>query len=125
SLDGEPIADGVLGTWTFERAGSGVRVVPPVGLGLAPELESLTVVAFGRTPVAIQAWLTASAEVRVLARTSTGLVELTEWEVEDAGPIRWFWGAGFPTAPGSVLIVQARSPDGADEASVAFVAGAE
>lgn len=126
-LDGEVLADGVLGTWTFEEAGSGVRVVPPIGLGRPPSLERVRVLTLGRTPLALQAWLTASAEVRVLERTSAGRVPRSDWRVADAGPVSWSWSDIRPRSPrpGAVLMIEARSPDGRASAAVAWIPGAE
>ncbi|MGF1664823.1 MAG: SpoIID/LytB domain-containing protein [Acidimicrobiia bacterium] len=127
TVDGEVVADGVLGTWRFEQAGSGVRVIPPVGLGRPPTLERVRVLAFDRVPVALQAWLTASAEVRVLQRSGTGLTPVTDWEVRDAGPITWSWSEVRPltATTGAALVIEARSPDGQATAPVAWIPGAE
>lgn len=127
SVDGEVVADGVLGTWTFEQAGSGVRAVPPVGLGRAPTVERVEVLAVGRIPLALRAWLTSSAEVRVSEVGPSGIVPLTDWHVHDAGPLLWPWSEVRPRGSGlaTSLLVEARSPDGEGSGRVAWIPGAE
>jgi hypothetical protein len=102
-------------------------VIPPVGLGRAPTLERVQILAFDRVPIALQAWLTASAEVRVLERTAGGLTPLTDWVVRDAGPVTWAWSEVRPrtSRPGAVLVIEARSPDGQASVPVAWIPGAE
>jgi stage II sporulation protein D len=126
-IDGEVVADGVLGTWRFEQAGSGVRVVPPVGLGTVPSVERVRVLAVNRVPVALVGWLTASAEVRVLERTESGLVPLTDWVVVDAGPLTWRWSELGSTERGlgAELVIESRSPDGESSARVSWIPGAQ
>lgn len=127
TLDGEVIAGNVLGTWGFEQAGDGVRVTPPVGLGRPPEISDVELLGYARAPVALQVWLSAAAEVRVVERARGRLVPRTPWEVADAGPVRWFWTDVAPIVSpfGGVLVIEARSPDGEASASLAFVPGAE
>lgn len=126
-IDGEIVADGVLGTWRFEHAGSGIRVFPPIGLGVAPSFDSVQIRGIGRTPVALEVWLTAAAEVRVSEKSGTGLVPRTDWTVYDAGPVRWPWGDVMPlrSEVGGVLVIEARSPEGTASIEVAHVPGAE
>lgn len=39
TIDGVPVGEPTLGSWRFQSEGGFVRVVPPVGLGLPPEVE--------------------------------------------------------------------------------------
>jgi stage II sporulation protein D len=127
TLDGEVIAVGVLGTWGFERAGDGVRVTPPVGLGLPPGISDIGLLGPAYAPVALEAWSTTAAEVRVVERNGDRLIPRSGWQLVDAGPVRWTWTdvAPITSAVGGVLVVEARSPLGMAEASLAFVPGAE
>ncbi len=126
-VDGTVVSAGALGTWRFEHAGDGVRIIPPVGLGIPPAVEVIRIVDVGRIPLVLEAWITAAAEVRVVERSGSRTLVRSDWEVHDAGPVRWPWTAVRPlrTSIGGVLVVEARSADGEAMASIAYVPGAE
>lgn len=126
SLDGEVVGEGVLGTWRFEATDGMVRVFPPVGLGLPPGVSEVEVEAGGRQPVALTALLATSAEVRVLTRVGEEWRPVTDWEVRDAGRVRWSWAELDLGTTGPVSVrVEARSPEGEAAGSTAWVPGAE
>jgi hypothetical protein len=65
--------------------------------------------------------------VRVVERNGDRRIPRSDWQLVDAGPVRWKWTdvAPITSAVGRVIIVEARSPLGTAEASLAFVPGAE
>jgi len=109
--------------------GDGVRASRPRSgrLGLPPEISDLDLLGPAYAPIALEAWTATAAEVRVVERSGSGTVPRTDWEVVDAGPVRWIWTDVAPIVSpvGGVLVVEARSPLGTAQASLAFVPGAE
>lgn len=126
-VDGEPVAEEVLGTWRFEADGDRVRVLPPAGVGEPPRLVGWRPAA-GGAPEVVAVTLTAPAEVRARAYSDRILLFDSGWQLRDAGVIAWDWAAiGGGAAPNRRLLVvaEARSPQGEDVSSLLLVPGLE
>ena len=84
TIDGVPVGEPTLGSWRFESEGGFVRVIPPVGLGLPPQVEEMRIGAgsFGDN---LLFTLTAPAEVIVSVVRSRLQVGRLELGVIDAG----------------------------------------
>jgi SpoIID/LytB domain protein len=120
-VDGDVVAASVLGSWTFESISGSVRVSPPVGLGLPPEIEVAELVGRRGRPQAVRVWISASAEIRITELVGDVRIVRRDWEVHDAGPVRWSWELVKPrNASGGVLEIETRSPAGSDSARVAY-----
>jgi hypothetical protein len=83
-IDGVPLGEPTLGSWRFQSEGGFMRVVPPVGLGLPPEVEELRV-APGSFGDDLLFTLTAPAEVRVSVVRSGLVIGRLELGAIDAG----------------------------------------
>lgn len=108
SVDGTVVADDALGTWRFEASGSELRVFPPVGLGLRPEIERLSVLG----PLLVIK-LTAAGELHVSAGSGSTWRVIRDWELVEAGTVRIL----LPPDPGLVTVMIA-SPDGFDRKQI-------
>ena len=120
-VDGEVVAEGALGSWGFTVDEGRVRVDPPVGLGLPPEVDgAVPVWGPGGTVDGIAFTLTAPSEVRVVLETAGVVVSGSPWEVVDAGRRRIPLTAVTPDGvlPGTArLRVEARNLQGSDSDS--------
>jgi hypothetical protein len=88
TIDGVPVGEPTLGSWRFQSEGGFVRVIPPVGLGLPPEVEELQVVPGGFGDDLLFT-LTAPAEVRVSVVRSGLIIGRLELGAIDAGSYRF------------------------------------
>ncbi len=117
--DGQPVAEGALGTWTFSSSGSRVAATPPEGIGLPPTLTTLEpATAIAGRAVTFTGVLSAPAEVRIVVFRGAEVVGRTAWRVWDAGEVVAVWdgtGRSGIAAPGPYrVMMEARSTDGMD-----------
>ena len=119
-VDGEVLAEQVLGSWAFIAEGGSMLIQPPVGLGLPPELFDVEVIVDGSgRPEVVSGRLRSAAEVRTTMTVGDRTIVVSDWELRDAGSIAAILPHVRTTAPIRV-VVQSRSPNGAD--SVTMVA---
>lgn len=104
TVDGDVLAEGAVGGWRFEAAGSRLRVIPPIGLGLPPEISE--VVVLGRWLIAD---LATAGEVHVSSGVGDNRVVTRDWVLVEAGQL---W-ALLPAEP-EIVTVMIRSPEGFD-----------
>ncbi len=108
SVDGTTIATDALGGWRMEASGERIRVWPPVGLGIPPEIESVVVT--GRV---VMVDLNAAGRLFVGARIGREWTTLRTWDLVEAGRV-------VSIASGEVdrVTVMVRSGDGFDRRTV-------
>lgn len=125
--DGDPIGDDLLGSWLLAIEGDRLSISPPVGLGLAPELEGWRV-GFdvqGR-PTTARIVVPTAAEIRLIVEVGGVVVRDDGWVLVDAsiqtfdwrdlvGPLR------FDTPV--ELTLRARNPQGMDAAAIRLLPG--
>ena len=117
--DGEPVAEDVLGSWSFSTAGDRIAAAPPEGIGLPPTLANLepTSAPTGRA-ITFTGTLSAAAEVRVIVFRGAEVVGITEWRVRDAGDVIAVWDGSLRdriASPGAYrVMMEARSGEGMD-----------
>jgi len=123
-VDGRTVAETTLGSWALSWDTRAILVSPPVGLGLAPDIEVLRVFELGGTISLITGRLVSAAELRVTVEVSGRVVEQSDWTLTGAG---FFVNAPrverSTRAPVRVT-VESRSPQGTDSRTVAFVSSA-
>lgn len=85
-IDGEQVVADALGSWSFGVEGGRVRVSPPTGLGLPPEvIGAVPTWGQGGVVTGVGFTVTAPAEIRVVLETSGVVVSGSAWSVVDAG----------------------------------------
>ena len=115
TIDGVPLSEPTLGSWRFQSEGDFVRVLPPIGLGLPPEVEQPGISPSGDR---LLFTITAPAEV-TLSITRMG-VEFGRLELGaiDAGSYQYLLNeivdAPFNSRQTFRVIIEAVSPDGSD-----------
>lgn len=115
-IDGEPVVGEALGSWNFAVEDGRIRVSPPTGLGLPPEVEGAAPTwGAGAVVTGVGFTVTAPAEVRVVLETAGVVVSGSSWRVFDAGrhvvPLTDVTPEGV--LPGTArLRVEARNPEG-------------
>lgn len=123
-VDGTVVVDAALGSWSFSPDGPAVLVEPPIGLGLPPEIEDLRVISRNGNVEVVSARLVSPAEVRLTVEAGGLTVERTEWALTEAGVFVLSPDIP-PTAGGPLrLIVESRSPEGADIETLTVVRAA-
>jgi stage II sporulation protein D len=122
TIDGTKIEQPLLGSWQFSRQGSRLRVIPPVGLGLAPQIDQTRIdyLPGGET---LRFSVTAPAEVTVSTisggfsphRTSLGVVDAGDFEI----PLRELLAGRRDR--GAVIVIAAVSPAGSARRTLVIV----
>ena len=124
-IDGQTIADSVLGSWSFESDGASMRINPPAGLGLPPELLDIDVLVDGAgRPEIIAGRLRAAAEVRTIVTVGSRVAVVSDWEIREAGSLATLLQPMRSDVPIRITI-ESRSPDGADSVTVVVLARAD
>jgi SpoIID/LytB domain protein len=127
---GNVVSEAALGTWRFVAEGSDVRVIPPEGLGLAPDLSRPVVERNrGGDPASIGFTLRAPAEVRITVFQGSILAGRRDLGVTDAGTYRFRWSELVSTGPAGPaayrVLIEATSPDGEDRLHLTLLNRAE
>lgn len=124
-IDGQTIAAAVLGSWNFEADGTAMRIDPPAGLGLAPELLDVEVLLDGSgQPEVISGRLRSAAEVRTLIATGDRVQVVSDWEIREAGSLATILPTNRSDVPIRITI-ESRSPDGSDSATIVVLVRAD
>ena len=123
-IDGRTVADVTLGTWGLAWDDRAILVTPPVGLGLAPEIEDLHVLDTRGAISLVTGRLVSTAEMRITARIRGRVAGQTDWALTEPG---FFLRAVRVERPGRGpvrITVESRSPQGSDTKTVVFVSAA-
>ena len=99
--DGETIADGVSGAWTFASVGSTIEIIPPGGFGLPPVLSGIPAVSRHGTGFVVQliGELSKPGETRFVVFTGPALVYVGEWKGRSEGTVSFVWDAVIGDTP--------------------------
>ena len=127
ALDGQVVADGELGSWSFTAADGRVLVAPPRGLGLPPRLDGWRIDFddHGR-PLRVFVDSATAAEIRIRVRSDGGRVVDTGFEVRDAGVISVdLQSLGLTGEPALTVTIEARSRQGTARADLRLLSAAE
>lgn len=124
-IDGQTIAAAVLGSWSFEADGTSMRIDPPAGLGLPPELLDIEVLLNGSgRPEILSGRLRSAAEVRTLVTTGDRVRVVSDWEIREAGSLATILPSMRADVPIRIT-TQSRSPDGSDSVTIVVLVRAD
>jgi len=127
--DGVTVAEEVLGSWSIEVEGNRLSITPPVGLGLAPDLEGWRVgFDVSGTPTEAVVVVPTAAEIRLIVEVGGVVVRDDGWVLVDASIQSWDWRdligpLRFDRAV--VLTLRARNPQGSDVSVIRLVPGVQ
>lgn len=115
SIDGVRVVGAALGSWLFESEPGAIRVSPPEGLGLAPEIVDARVLTDRRgRPEVVTARLRSAAEVRLTVERGSTRTVLEDWHLREAG-VFTVLVEGSVRGNGPIRFrIESRSPDGSD-----------
>ncbi len=125
--DGVAIGTDVLGSWQVSMLGDRLAIVPPVGLGLAPDLEGWRIgFNVAGSPTEARIVVPTAAEIRLIVKVGGVVTRDDGWVLVDASIQDWEWrdliGPLRFDQPVD-LILRARNPQGEDTASIRLIPG--